>query len=120
MKRIADECNRINDIFTTISINKSFVVASDVRDMYYLQTTLVRQSYPVECLSYASMKDTLRRFQRGNLRMLVMGECMFHLLNLRYGHVFEHVNVIFVGTKSPLRLERFSDPDTHKIFSLSL
>ena len=84
MDAIVHECGVINDVFESLSINKSLVVINDLRCTYHIDTILKHQLFPVEKLVYVNFNETLERFVTGTLRMMIMSEAMFRVFRLNY------------------------------------
>lgn len=119
MDAIVHECGVINDVFESLSINKSLIVINDLRCTYHIDTILKHQLFPVEKLVYVNFNETLERFVTGTLRMMIMSEAMFRVLQIRYPEIFEEISVIFVSQTLVQNCGKDLD-DRYKIFSLAI
>ena len=122
MDSIAAKCVRINSVFEDMFIYKSIIVTNNPSVMYHMETILKKQLYPIDRLTFLNLYKVLDAFQKGNLRMLIMSEGVYRILCERHPSIYDDVNVVFDDdTSVPAPSDKFTtDPQAHKIFSLSM
>lgn len=118
MDTIFKECKRINDVFETEYINKSIIICNNPGVMYHLNTILQSQLYPVDILSHLQFKQTLDKFMKGNLRMLIMSDVMYQVLHKKWTEMFDDVQFIFLSGETLMPHYFYSSQKN--IISLSL
>jgi hypothetical protein len=96
MENINNMAHVIETVFQTENIYKSVIITRDVRTMYHLEHILKLQLYPVSILGEYNFYDVIDRFAKGNLRILILSEVMFYLLQSRWSSLADDVKVIFL------------------------
>lgn len=120
MEKIMKEFTNINTIFENNNIYKSIVVCYRPNYIYHLQNLLKQQLYPVELLRDDNFFQVLDKFQKGNLRMLIMSPVIFQVLFKRFTVYLKEVNVVLLSGGCETVISNKNDLlDGKKIFSLS-
>ena len=93
----------IKDVFESIYVHKSCIVCSS-KDHEYLCQELLKDLYPVSILKSEGFMETMRRFQNGDTRMLMMSEIMFSVVAKWWPECLEDVTAIFMENDAELHI----------------
>lgn len=120
MDVVMKELSTINTIFENTNIYKSIVVCQRPNYIYHLNNLLKQQLYPVDLLRDDNFHETLEKFKKGNLRMLIMSPVMFHVIYQRFQEYITEVNVFLLSAGCETTITKNNVFfDEKKIFSLS-
>lgn len=102
MKTILEECQKINEVFESEYIYKSLVICNDPSHVYHMLSLLKKSDFPVELLSYDNFNDVMYRFTTGNVRMLILSDMLYHILDSHYEDLFKDVSKIFLTSQTKI------------------
>jgi hypothetical protein len=119
MNSILDECQQINDVFETEYIYKSLIICNDPSHVYHMLTILKQSDFPVELLSYDNFNEMVYKYSNGNVRMLILSDMLYHILESHWEDLFKDVTKIFLTSKTKIS-HQFYKTLSKKFISLSI
>jgi len=107
MEKVVNEVKILNDFFESTYIYKSIVLCNEPSHMYHMMSMLKAEQFPIELLTHENFMTVLRKFHQGKLRMLMMSDLMFDLIQRQCQVLFRDVTYVFFTHKTFIPLEYY-------------